>query len=74
MFNFNPRKEVQTKEMPVTILVPNPRNMYGNQLSFASIAKTIMTLSFMSRRKPKGVHLHDAEVPLNQILQNLTFL
>jgi hypothetical protein len=29
MFNFNPRKEVQIKEMPVTILVPNPRSMYG---------------------------------------------
>jgi len=28
MFNFNPRKEIQTKEMPVTILVPNPRSTY----------------------------------------------
>jgi len=28
MFQFNPKKEIQTKEMPVAILVPNPRNMY----------------------------------------------
>lgn len=74
MFNFNPRKEVHTKEMPVTILVPNPRNMYGHQLSFASIAKTIMTLSFMCRRKPKGMLLHESDDQLTQILQNLSFL
>jgi hypothetical protein len=29
MFNFNNRKEVVSKEMPVTILIPNPRIMYG---------------------------------------------
>jgi hypothetical protein len=28
-FNFNNRKEVVSKEMPVTILIPNPRIMYG---------------------------------------------
>jgi len=28
MFNFNTQKETMTKEMPLTILVPNPRNMY----------------------------------------------
>jgi hypothetical protein len=34
--------------MPLTILVPNPRNAYNQQLSFASVAKTIITLGFMS--------------------------
>jgi hypothetical protein len=28
MFKFDPKKEIQAKEMPVTILVPNPRNMH----------------------------------------------
>lgn len=53
MFNFNTKKEIMTKEMPVTILVPNPRNMYYQQISFASIAKTVMALAFMSRRQVK---------------------
>jgi len=55
MFKFNPeaKKEIITKEMPVTILVPNPRSMYCHQISFASVAKTIMTLCFMAKRKQK---------------------
>lgn len=48
MFQFKLAKnKVQTKEMPVTILVPNPRTVYCQQLSFASIAKTIMTMCFV---------------------------
>ena len=55
MFQFNPsaKKEMQNKEMPVTILVPNPRSMYCHQISFASVAKTVMTLCFMGKRKHK---------------------
>ena len=50
MFQFKLAKnKVQTKEMPVTILVPNPRTVYCQQLSFASVAKTIMTMCFVGQ-------------------------
>jgi len=54
-FNKLSKQEIITKEMPVTILIPNPRSMYGQQLSFASIAKTIMTLCFLGQKKSKGI-------------------
>jgi hypothetical protein len=54
-FNKQSKQEVVTKEMPVTILIPNPRNMYCQQLSFASIAKTIMTLCFLGQKKSKSI-------------------
>ena len=74
MFQFNgAKKEVQTKEMPVTILVPNPRSMYSQQLSFASIAKTIMIMCTMGRRKQK-VPLSNQEDMLDTHLANLTYL
>jgi hypothetical protein len=49
MFQFqkNAQKEIYTKEMPVTILVPNPRSVYSQQISFASVAKSIMTMCFL---------------------------
>jgi hypothetical protein len=65
MFNFNSRREIQTKEMPVTILVPNPRNMYCQQISFASIAKTIMTLTFFNRRKHRDENLANVLKTIN---------
>ena len=71
MFQFNPRKEIQTKEMLVCILVPNPRSMYCQQLSFASVAKTVMTLTFMSKRKQKH---SEPERILASHLQNLSYL
>lgn len=43
--------------------------MYGQQISFASIAKTIMTMAFMSRRKQKLQN--DL---LSSVLQSLGFL
>lgn len=74
MFQFNgAKKEVQTKEMPVTILVPNPRSMYNQQLSFASIAKTIMTMCLMGRRKQK-VPLVSQEDLLDAHLSRLNYL
>ena len=42
--------------MPVTILIPNPRSMYCQQISFASIAKTVMTLAFMGRKFKKNTN------------------
>lgn len=60
------RKEIQTKEMPVTILIPNPRSMYNHQISFASIAKTIMTLAFMGR-KNKKLHHDEFNFHLNKL-------
>jgi len=57
--------------MPVTILVPNPRSMSQHQISFASVAKTIMTLPFMSKKKTK---LHATEDHLGIHLSNLTCL
>ena len=48
--------------MPVTILIPNPRSMYGQQISFASIAKTVMTLAFMGRKyKNKGLNKTESD-------------
>jgi len=54
-FNKLAKQDIITKEMPVTILIPNPRSMYGQQLSFASIAKTIMTLCFLGQKKSKSI-------------------
>mmetsp|Transcript_5916 Transcript_5916/g.9644 ORF Transcript_5916/g.9644 Transcript_5916/m.9644 type:complete len:143 (-) Transcript_5916:1389-1817(-) len=54
MLQFNKliaKKEVVSKEMPVTMLIPNPRTMYGQQISFASIAKTVMTMCFLGQKK-----------------------
>lgn len=66
------KKEVIAKEMPVTILVPNPRSMYGSQISFASIAKTVMTLSFLGQRRPKQPT--EEEGLLIRYLNNIWFL
>ena len=41
------KNKIKFKEMTVTILIPNPRCTYSQQLSFASIAKTIITMSFL---------------------------
>lgn len=73
-FNKLAKQEIVTKEMPVTILIPNPRNMYGQQLSFASIAKTIMTLCFLGQKKSKGLLNQTDGSILNQYLSNIRFL
>ena len=48
--------------------------MHGQQLSFASIAKTIMTLCFLGQKKPKGLLTPGDGGILNQYLNNLKYL
>ena len=72
-FNQLAKQEVVSKEMPVTILVPNPRSMYAQQISFASIAKTIMTLCFLGQKKSK-LSITQGYDPLNSVFENIRFL
>jgi len=72
-FNQLAKQEVVTKEMPVTILVPNPRNMYSQQISFASIAKTIMTLCFLGQKKSK-LSINHGYDPLTSVFDKITYL
>ena len=67
------KKEEQIREMPVTILVPNPRSMYCQQLSFASIAKTIMTLCFLGQRHRKNSFKEEVDL-LQSHIGNLRYL
>jgi len=55
------KKEVVSKEMPVTLLIPNPRSMYGQQISFASVAKTIMTMCFLGQKNHRQSKLSEAD-------------
>jgi hypothetical protein len=75
MFQFmnSAKKEEQVREMPVTILVPNPRSMYCQQLSFASIAKTIMTLCFLGQRLRKNSFKEEVDL-LQSHIRNLRYL
>ena len=72
-FNKLAKQEVVTKEMPVTILIPNPRNMYTQQISFASIAKTIMTLCFLGQKKSK-LSFNQGIDPINSVFNNIRYL
>lgn len=60
--------------MPVTILVPNPRNVYCQQLSFASIAKTIMTMCFVGQMNSKLTNQESDGLGLITYLNNLRYL
>jgi len=63
--------------MPVTILVPNPRTVYCQQLSFASIAKTIMTMCFVGQnlnlQMSNKLSQHEIDA-LTFYLKNLRYL
>ena len=64
---------MSTKEMPLTILIPNPRSMYSQQISLASVAKTVMTLSFFGQKKSK-LSLKDSPDSLQDYLANIKYL
>jgi hypothetical protein len=60
--------------MPVCILVPNPRTAYNQQLSFASVAKTIITLAFFGQ-SPQNFDLDSSSsVRLTTYLNSMRFL